>query len=382
MTTFSPLRAVLYWPNRETPPGSEGYLEEDAVHQMVQFGMSHYIYKPLGVQPEPSPDSPKYILDAIHTYKMVVMNQYKDIRELKQLITSKHIIDNSKNNNPETRSRPSKPNSITAFYSRIIENLASHKAGESSDHVIAAETFEQINPLEEVNMSELRYSTKSQKALHILTYKFMMENAMGTYRLLRRFMRMAVEQSQQHRNIYTCQFIHLVAKACRASTSVRLFPYARRASLIRDLVSEGGEVALRKLFLEDAMILVCPWCYKLVNVATKKKLAAGGAHKSHIFTSEYTNETLYCMEKNNRGIIQFPLLSRHPVTGEYYTNEVVWRQNKTCIYRIYLEPLPRGVKMIVLDARTGDFVVQPLEIILGDTCAPCLPLRNSMTGDE
>ena len=88
MTTFSPLRAVLYWPNRETPPGSEGYLEEDAVHQMVQFGMSHYIYKPLGVQPEPSPDSPKYILDAIHTYKMVVMNQYKDIRELKQLITS------------------------------------------------------------------------------------------------------------------------------------------------------------------------------------------------------------------------------------------------------------------------------------------------------
>ena len=93
-----------------------------------------------------------------------------------------------------------------------------------------------------------------------------------------------------------------------------------------------------------------------------------------MFTSEYTNEILYCAEKNNRGILQFPMLSVHPITGEYFINKLIWRVNSASTYEIYLEDImgggSTGLKMTVVDTAKGkSLVVTPLEFPTGCFCA-------------
>lgn len=52
--------------------------------------------------------------------------------------------------------------------------------------------------------------------------------------------------------------------------------------------------------------------------------------------NEYINEILYCIEKNNRGIVKFFMLFVYFFIYEFYINEILWYINNICNYKIYI----------------------------------------------
>ena len=130
----------------------------------------------------------------------------------------------------------------TTFYSKIIETLASKKL--IMDHVVEAEDVKSIDPLPEVEMRDLKYISKTIKALHRLTFNMMINNQTGKYSALRRFMATCVDVEDphvHHKNLYLCSFVHSCAKTCKQSLSMRLVMFHKplRAGRLC-MYSEGG----------------------------------------------------------------------------------------------------------------------------------------------
>ncbi|RUS69033.1 hypothetical protein EGW08_023206 [Elysia chlorotica] len=156
----------------------------------------------------------------------------------------------------------------------------------------------------------------------------MMNNPRMTFDRLKEFGSTHLDESRA-RNLYYRLFISLCAKACRASGTIRLFPYAEvmKGHLSRWL---NPDMTDARALIDDLLtVKICPWCYKPVNITVKKKLASGAAHKASLFTSEYTNEFLYCIEKNNRGIVEFPVVAADPARDRFHLNRIEWNVNKS-----------------------------------------------------
>lgn len=127
-------------------------------------------------------------------------------------------------------------------------------------------------------------------------------------------------------NLYLSTFLHGVSRACKSSPSVRLV--CKTGMLGKGSVCFGPRNRDMRKVIKLFTLLFCPWCHKPINVAVKKKSSAGGAHKSQIFTDESTQEPLYCVEKNKRGILTFPLLYYDLVETTLYANSVEWELNR------------------------------------------------------
>ena len=116
--------------------------------------------------------------------------------------------------------------------------------------------------------------------------------------------------------------------------------------------------------MEHYTIAVCPFCQKPVNVAVKKKSSVGGAHKGKIFTDEYTQEPLYCTEKNHLGILKFPLLTWHK--GSLYSNELTWEINAGLTRIFSIRAGFGAASMVITNKVTGAVMYTPVE-----TAAEC-----------
>jgi len=392
----------MFWPSDESD------LETAAASLLVQFGMKHYVYTPLNV--DMPTNKKKYTQDAILTYKIVTLKQMQVLKkDFVKFIhknttvcsadpsTTQHgahhraVIEN--NNNTNNNKCVDNENNMTTFYSKIVETLASNKL--TVENVVDTDGINDIDALPEVDMRQLKYSSKTIKALHKLTFKMMVDNQTGTYSVLRKFMAMCVRGDDdndreedphvRHKNLYLCSFVHSCAKTCKQSLSMRLVMFYKPLRAGRLCMYSEGR-SLVELLSDKLVVKACPKCYKPVNIAIKKKLAAGGAHKSQLFTDEYTNEILYCTEKNNRGILQFPMLSVHPINGGYFVNKLIWRVNSASTYEIYLEDIMvgagAGLKMTVVDtARGRSLVVNPMEFPAGRFCGAAND-KESVSGED
>ncbi|GFR78643.1 hypothetical protein ElyMa_002267700 [Elysia marginata] len=394
---LSLLRAVMFRPSHESD------LAAASLSPLVKFGMKHYVYKPLNMTGAKT--LKKYIKDATLMYRLVIMthaqlkkSEYINFimygitpNQIPPTINGNQDIVDSINDESKVRendavtacattsrwvtvvkkkSSSGSSNSTNRFYNKVVEALAARKL--TADHVVTAETFNDIQPLPEVSLDDLKYSSKTIKGLHKLAYTLVMNNPMGTYGVMRRFMADCTDeflQCERHKNLYVCSFIHACVKTCIRATSIKLISLdkcLRPGSLC--IYSEGSVV---ELLSDKIVVKVCPWCYKPVNIAVKKKMSAGGAHKSQLFTSEYTNEILYCTEKNNRGILEFPMIAVHPISGKYYTNKLIWKVNSSYENVIYVDDTAEDgrLRLIVANAnKANDVIVTPIDYNTGKHC--------------
>lgn len=326
---LSPLCAVLFWPNESESA------EKAANHILVQFGMKHFVYEPLGLSfPE---DSVKYTHDAIRTFRYVLLQDHMNPDEYERYI-KRGIWEEQEN---EKRDREG---ILNEYYHKIVEVLASQKSNVVTDHVIPKTSIPDITPLPCINISDLKYSEETISAVHRIAYTMMPKNPTWTYCILIRFMNILLTEIEQgvpistHGNLYLNMYLYMCGKACMSSKNIRLIPFVKKvptAGVCNVPCFGPYNEEMGHIMQEIMTIKFCLWCHKPVNIAFKKKMGAGGAHKSQLFTNEYTNEILYCTEKNNRGIVKFPMLSVHPLTHEFYTNEISWYINNTCNYKIY-----------------------------------------------
>ncbi|RUS70278.1 hypothetical protein EGW08_021955 [Elysia chlorotica] len=334
------IRAVMFWSNNPNDP---------VCTPLNKFGMFHYVYEPLNV-PFPDDDDDAFTTVATAAFDVVTGLRYMTPFEFEQLVR-----DPSKN-------IPHRIPSTTmgGFYNKIINQLVIDKAEVANK--VSSTSIHDIVPLPEIPIEQLKYGEKAIKAAHELCYNMMIDNPRMTFDKMKEFGSSHMNDTRA-RNLYYRLFINLCAKACRSSNTIKLFPY--------DKVMEGNlsrwlsqNMANLRVLIDDYLtIKICPWCYRPVNITVKKKLASGAAHKASLFTSEYTNEFLYCIEKNNRGIIEFPMVAADPARNRFYLNKIEWNVNKSSKIIIYAHiDYTDKLCISVFDARKKIITVTPVEI--------------------
>ena len=161
-----------------------------------------------------------------------------------------------------------------------------------------------IDPLPEVEMRDLKYSSKTIKALHRLTFNMMINNQTGTYSALRRFMATCVDVEDphvHHKNLYLCSFVHSCATTCKQSLSMRLVMFHKPLRAGR-LCMYSEEGSLVELLSDKLVVKACPKCYKPVNIAIKKKQAAGGGGATSLNCSRAsTRMRFYTAQRRTTG---------------------------------------------------------------------------------
>lgn len=353
-TALSPLRAVLFWPNAPTT--------NPADDPLVKFGMAEYIYAPLGLE-FPADDPQRYIKDARLTFEYVTMVRMVTLADYVSAIKNNHTLPSTGGGAPAHAHWKS----VSRYYSSVIEPLAASKSSDISSHLLKATTFEDIVPREVVPIARLTYSTETIRFLHRISFNMLHDNPTDLFKALATFMASAATG----KNMYTCIFFHSLAKACKTSTVMNM--RIRCRPLKKDSGVCFGPLNMHvKKVADQYTVKVCPWCYKPVNVAVKKKSSAGGAHKSQIFTDEYTQEALYCTEKNQRGILSFPLMCVDD-KDTVYANDLEWIINGglTCVFSI--TQTQTKANLTITNKRTGEVLFTPLET--GSHCTdvdPCM----------
>lgn len=309
---FSPLRAVMFWPADSDAP------EE---YHLVRLGMLEYVYKPLGL---PIPKCNKrFRADARATYHYATMTKQLSQDALISLLKGTTTAGCGK----KTTAAPNPPTqhqwrAASKFYSSVVESMAATKSTVLSSHVLGATSFEEVIPSPVIPIEQLMYSEKSLAFLHDCAYNRLHSNPIGLLRSLTEYMSVAKVNS----NMYVCMFFHSLAKACKKTITVNLLLRTKPLKKNQGVCFGPKNRSIKKV-MDKYTVKMCPWCCKPVNMAVKKKSSFGGAHKSLIFTDEYTQEPLYCFEKNHRGILEFPLISADSC-GDFFVNDLEWVINR------------------------------------------------------
>ena len=364
MVLFSPLRAVMFWPAREERP---------ELHPLVRKGMWEYVYRPLGLPMQTNPA--RYRDEALMMYNytaLIGLIFEKDIvaavlegaanhaaiapttqKKAPKAVTASLVLKWTSSNNccddyvvkhkryipkklptqpstegcntagvPDRSPAAAHWKAVSRYYGAHVERLATDKSVKASRNVTDCDSYEAITPLPVIDMRDLLYSRESIRFLHGVCFEQFFNNPMYLLRRLTQFMKESLQVSST--NLNACSMLHSLAKSCKKSMTVRLTLLTEKIPAMTGLCfGEKNRNVKRVLGLYT--VRMCPWCYKPVNVAVKKKSSAGGAHKSQIFTDEHTREVTYCTEKNTRGILDFPLLAIRD--GQLYSNELAWEIN-------------------------------------------------------
>ena len=359
-TKFSPIRAVMFWPNSGDKLWSS---------RLLMLGMKIYIYDPLNLS-IPN-DKGRYSRDAQTVFDYVTFRSPLNLEELIKFIRSPaadHSI------GPYVRDFPYHWKIASRFYNVVVERLAAKKSVEMTHGVFNAQNFESIAAREPVDISELKYSNESIKILHSISHDSMHDNPLVLFRKLCEYMK-----CQEGKNLYVNTFIYNVARSCKFSPTVQLV--FKTGVLHKGSVCFGpNNRDLRKMIILFT-VLFCPWCHKPINVAIKKKSSTGGAHKSQIFTDEYTQEPLYCVEKNKRGILSYPLLYYDLSSKTLFSNSIEWEINKSFIRIFTVTPGEngRGAKLVIYtkqQTKSDCYVPVVTEVTCTENFEECLMCKD------
>lgn len=348
---LSPVRAVMFWNGDYTSP-------------VVKLGMHEYVFKPLGV---PFP--------AIQTEYKNAVNLTLEYTLMKSLLFNKDFVEMIKNPSKKiTAAHKDKPTGYPFWQTAVkycavtVETMASVKSKKLCQHVASATSFESIVPGPILDINRLAYTEQTLKFLHNLTYGLFHDNPVILTRALTRYMRQAATNGKAE-NIHICNHLFSLVKSHKAGLSVNLVIYASR--LPRSLCFGNKNVEMRKV-LDLFTVKMCPWCYKPTNMLVKKKLSAGGAHRSQISTDDYTQEPLFCAEKNRKGILHFPLIA-HLGGDSFVTNKLEWTINSrvTLVFGVQ-SSAKGGVRLVISNKQTHAVVYVPVESNPEDRQLTCL----------
>lgn len=322
---------------------------------LVKLGMYEYVFKPLEL-PFPNDEANyKQAVDATLDYVYMNSETFEDdfVRMVK--------------NFPEKKYKKSATKwpfwkAAVKYRSCTIENMVSTKSLKASKHVASATSFEDIVPSSILDINNLAYREENLKFLHDLTYRFFHENPAYVTRALVKYM----NHTKNAENMYVCNHLYTLVKSHKAGLAIN---YVINAKPLPEGLCFGKRNVNVRRVLEFFTIKICPWCCKPVNVVAKKKSSAGGAHVSQLFTDDYTQEPLFCVEKNRRGIWEFPLIA---FSDRFVANELVWAINKGATRAFTIQASCGGVRMVVIDQKSRQNVYVPVEIKLDDCQNTCL----------
>ncbi|KAK3703181.1 hypothetical protein RRG08_010309 [Elysia crispata] len=364
---FSPIRAVMLWPNNK-------YLRPET-HPLVMLGMYEYVYKPLGL-PVPASEE-KYFADARLVYNYVMMDVLVHEPALVKVLVSTDTIVNKheesrrrggrRRKNEEIRTHfksirgTSKPHGylhwkiVSRYYTTHIESLVVDKSVKMCSSAIQASTLQEIVPQDFLDMRQLKYSESNVEFLHALSYNLFHNNPVALFRHLSMFM----EEAKPSVNLYACSFMHSLVKSARNNNTISI--NMMHTKIPNGLVCLGRNNKDVTAIMDRFIVMLCPYCQKPVNLAVKKKMSFGGAHKSHMFTDEFTQEVLYCVEKNKRGIFKIPLITY--ANGSLYSNRlcITINKNLTRVFSVTVTSYGK-LSMIISDMASGDILYTPAEI--------------------
>lgn len=351
---FSPLRAVMFW-------------NGDYKNKLVRLAMLEYIYKPLGMTLPMDDKLFARHVDAVFDYATL----------MGPLMFEKDILAAIRTTPQPTQSRAiRKPGfrfwKLASKYSTLsIETVAASKSKDLSGHVADAEAFDNITPKRILGISELSYSEDTLRFIHDLSYRRYHENPVVLTRSLVKYMNGVTGTPTQ--NIHVSNLLRSMVKAHQKSLACKLVLRARK--LHGASFCLGVRNKRVKRLLETFTVKMCPSCCKPVNVVTKKKSPAGAAHRSHIFTDDYTDEVLYCLEKSNRGIMSYPLVSIGD-DGVAYANDLEWTINGglTKVFSVELARNPPQARMVIRSRPTNEMYT-PVSVEL-DACGNCMVCCN------
>ena len=370
---LSPIRAVLFWPEQKKPTSNP----------IIKYGMLTFVYEPLGLTiPQ---NTQKYIFDAYMTYyKVTTQSALSNVQYVKLMKMSK--IPEEFNNFCASAPMLNQSKALSKFYGSVIEPLASSKSEHVSEHILNKTSLEAIRPSKIIPLSELKYSTKSLTLLHTLSHEKMHSDPIHTLINLSKFMerinRTVIHTNHSQLNLYVCIFLFSVAKACKLSLNVKLLLFTETVMSGAGICFGPHNKYLRHT-VELLTVRMCPWCYKPVNFAYKKKLFVGGAHKSQVFTDEYTHDPVYCSEKNNLGIKEYPLIGVNPVSNSLFTNTLRWDINgsNTYLISVYQNSNTGCAEIKIIDKKSLKTVFVPLALTVhctpkhiknGSSCMLCV----------
>ena len=260
----------------------------------------------------------------------------------------------------------------------MIDSIASRKSQAACAHVGDAKTFEDIVPNPVIHMDNLKYTRETLNFLHKISYSRVYINPMSLFRDLVCYMEVSQRKPTHGSNLYICMFIYFLVKACKKSMTVNLL---LGEAIITEGICFGPKNKYNKTIMDQYTIKVCPWRYKPVNLVVKKKSAPGGSHKSQVFSDDYTCEPLYCVERNNRGILSFPLITKDR-EGTIYSNAFEWEINSGFTRVLVIEQNFQSAKLNIYNKATRELLFTPVETY--PTCKPddvykCLLCRKTKT---
>ncbi|GFR76048.1 hypothetical protein ElyMa_005791600 [Elysia marginata] len=332
---FSPVRAVAYWPKEEGASPVNNF--------MTRRRMLKNIYEPLGLRCPSNVRQQELAIHAVHAYVILagVITLEELVTALKNekdgevngavvalLINHKMI----KKRSHEPKANLNKPvvcywNVFTKFQSTQVIPLVSRRCKQTWAGVAAADSFDAIPFRPPTPLENLRYADESVRFLHRLTHDDLHERPVALFRRMCEYMR-GKRLSSDCTNIYFCSHICSLVQSVRKMWTTALF---LRTDRLPPADQHGVCFGYKNCNVARVVNLytvkMCPLCYKPINVAIKKRSSASGAHKSQVFTDEYTGEPLYCNEKNTRGIVEYPLLQLDRANGVCYTNTLLWIPN-------------------------------------------------------
>lgn len=349
---LSPVRAVMFW-------------NGDYSNPLVRLGMHEYVFKPLKLAFPTNENNYRHAVDVLMDYVMMTTLYFEE-----HLV---RLLDTAKQTQSAMRTLSAKPpgkpfwKMAVKYYTLTVEAMAATKSMSMSQHVASAASFDDIIPNPVMPIDQLAYTESTLRFLHDLSYRLFHENPVFLTRLLVKYMKDATEDA---RNIHVCNLLYSLVKSHKARFSVNLIVGAR--PLPPGIMCFGRRNMNVKRVLDLFTVKMCPFCCRPVNVAVKKKSSAGGAHRSQIFTDDYTQEPLYCVEKNHRGIISYPLVSYDG--DEFYINELEWTINGG-FSRVFTVSQQGGkARMVILNKQTRAILYVPVETDAGqcgDTCLIC-----------
>lgn len=364
---FSPLRAVMMWKSSDPHP--------ERAH-LIKLGMWTYVYDPLGL-PFPSSAS-KYQSDARAVFEYVTLGP--TVMFEPQLISLLKLDDEKRDTTTTTGRRKAATakkvcaqthwKAVTKYYFTHIERIVVSKSKNMVTDVLSAASMTDVNPLPIVDVKDLAYDKSAVALLHHMAYDLFHNNPVKLFRSLSMYMTTC--DTRTGANLYTRVFMHYLAKCCKKRSSVDLTVMAYEIRKGSGLCLGPRNRNARRI-VDAYTVNACPLCHKPVNVAVKKKSSVGGAHKSQIFTDEYTQQPLYCTEKNHRGILKFPLLTYR--NGKIFGNTLTWIINTGFVRQFSVVTQHGKACMIITNKNTGKVTYVPVDMT--PECAldekyPCL----------
>lgn len=346
------------------------FWDGDYSNPMVRLGMHEYVFKPLRVPFPHGQIEYQHAVDATFEYVSMTSLMFED--DLRQMIETQSGTLSTSRNKPAGYEFW---RTAVKYSACTVEAMATSKSMTLSKHVASATSFESIVPSPILDIRDLAYTEETLRFLHDLTYGLFHQNPVYMTRALVKYMKQAISDGKAE-NIHMCNHLYSLVKSHKAGLAVNLVINAK--SLPKCLLCFGKKNVNVRRILELFTIKMCPWCCKPVNVVVKKKSSVGGAHRSQIFTDDYTQEPLYCMEKNHRGILRFPLIAF--TGGSFVSNDLVWTINSrfTQVFTVQPSPKGRGARMAILNQQTRAVVYVPVETDLDDcqnTCLLCTSIK-------